>query len=418
MLRRSAVLVGFVLIAVSASGQEGAPWRTGADVHQGLSGAMIGTVTSVSAATNRFRLQPDAEAATAVMVYTDAISTQYNGFGGTINDAPEIFVGSAGFANVRVGDRVEVRGTGAGEGVLSAAYVTLLGRPVPASQTGVGQTRPPTSISPPTVSGSTEVQPPQPATPVEGIVRQVNADEGRIVMETDQRRMITVRVTNATPVYYRNSAYHTSNLEPGDRIRVEPQSGPATGEVRARTITVVQSAQESGGAAVQVGALTGRVIDIDRANNRVRVDSNRGTVTVDLTNAEDTTGQRIRAADLQTGDRLDLSGNYDGDTFVASTVRFLDEVPAPAEPPVESAPLGAVTIYGTVSQSLADSAQLVVRDTQGGAMIPVYVVDDFIVRTKSGGTTTAARLKAGDSLVLKAYRDASGNYIAQTIRLR
>jgi hypothetical protein len=52
---------------------------------------------------------------------------------------------------------------------------------------------------------------------VEGVVRQVNSADGRVVIETDRREMITVRGTATTPVYYRNTVYRISNLEPGDR---------------------------------------------------------------------------------------------------------------------------------------------------------------------------------------------------------
>src|SRR3989442_11332985 len=88
-----------------------------------------------------------------------------------------------------------------------------------------------------------------------------------------------------------------------------------------RTIDVVQSVQDTSGTTVQVGALTGRVTSIDRRSNVVRVDSGRGEVRVDLANAYDTSGRRVRASDMQVGDRVDLSGNYSGDMFVASTVR-------------------------------------------------------------------------------------------------
>ena len=55
------------------------------------------------------------------------------------------------------------------------------------------------------------------------------------------------------------------------------------------------SAQESGGSVVQVGALAGRVTSIDRRNNIVRVDDGRVQTRVDLTNAVDVSGRRIRA---------------------------------------------------------------------------------------------------------------------------
>ena len=50
-------------------------------------------------------------------------------------------------------------------------------------------------------------------------------------------------------------------------------------------------------------------------------------------------------------------------------------------------------------------------------MVRVNVLEDFVVRGRTG-YTTAGRLKSGDSLVVKAFRDMDGNYIAQTIRMR
>jgi hypothetical protein len=424
MLRKSVAFVSFLLITVSAFGQSGTQWRTSADIREGVRGSVVGTVTDVDEGRNRFTLTPDDDRYGQVTVETDAVSTQYNGFGGTINGSPEIFLGSKGFANLRTGDRVEVRGVGRNTGVVAADYVTLLGRPVPADQTGVGETRSPSSISPPTVSTATPTVPGR----VEGIVRQVNAADGRVVIETDAREMLTIRGTSTTPVYYRNTVYRLSNLEPGDRIRVEAEgSTTARSEIRARTIDVVQSAQESGGSTVQVGAVAGRVTSIDRRNNIVRVDSGRGEVRVDLSSAVDTSGRRVRAADMQVGDQVDLSGSYSGETFVATTVRFGDEPLAPTPPTAPPAPtrpygtadaLGAVTIYGTVSQSLNNGPRLVVRDAQNARTIPIYALEDFVVRTKTGGYTTADRLREGDAVVVKAYRDSDGNYIAQSIRLR
>ncbi len=64
------------------------------------------------------------------------------------------------------------------------------------------------------------------------------------------------------------------------------------------------------------------------------------------------------------------------------------------------------------------SRQAIDRRDRSGRIIPVYVSDDFVVRTKSGGYTTADHLNANDSVLVKAYRDSDGNYIAQTIRMR
>lgn len=427
MLRKSATFVSFLWIAVSAFGQSSTPWRTSADVAEGVRGTVVGTVTDIG--TRTFTVKSDADQYGQITVNADAVSTQYNGFGGTINGSPEIFVGSTGFSNLRAGDRVEVRGTGRGGGVVAADYVTLLGRPVEAPQTGVGQTRTPNSISPPTASGTTPSTAAAQPGRVEGLVRQVNAGDGRIVVETDRREMITVRGTSTTPVYYRNTVYRISNLEPGDRIRVEADSTPSGSELRARTIDVLQSAQDMGGSVASVGALSGRVTSIDRRNNIVRVDDGRNETRVDLSAAVDSAGRRVRAADMQVGDQVDISGSYNGDTFSATTVRFGDDGfgAQPSTPTPPASPnrpynggdvLGAVTVYGTITQSLTNGPRLVVRDTQGNQTLPLYVLDDFVVRTKTGGYMTADKLKEGDAVVLKAYRDADGNYIAQTIRLR
>ena len=428
MLRKAVICAFSLLAGVSAFGQSGTQWRTAADVREGARGSIVGTVSDVTEGQRRFQLAPDDDRNGAVTVETDSVSTQYNGFGGMINGSPEVFVGSTGFANLRVGDRLEVRGTGTNNGVLRADNVTLLGRPIPADQTGVGQTRTPQSISPPTASGTTPSSTPTSATrgSIEGVVRQVNASEGRVVIETDRREVITIRASSSTPVYYRNNVYKMSNLEPGDRIRIEQDTaGSYGGEIRARTINVVQNVQESGGS-VSVGALTGRVTSIDRRNNIVRVNDGRSDIRVDLASAYDTGGRRVRASDLQVGDTIDLSGTYNGDVFVASTVRFTDDTGAPpptSNPPpypgtAGSMPLGAVTIYATVTQSLASGPRLMVRDTQNGGTIALYVLEDFAVRTKSGTYTTADRLRDGDSVVVKAYRDSDGDYIAQTIRMR
>jgi hypothetical protein len=419
-----AILVFAALSAVAVYGQDRNVWRTSADVQEGGRGSVTGTVSDTEPGRNRLILTPDESQNDRITVDTDSVSTQYNGFGGTINGAPEIFVGSSGFNNVRVGDRVEVRGTATGGEVVRAERVTLLGRPVEAPQTGVGQTRTPNSISTPTASGTT----PSGATPsrlgrIEGVLQQVNAEAGRLVVVTDQREVLTVRTPQGTPVRYHGDTYRISNLEVGDRVRIEP-SGSSGSEIRARSIEVTQSSRESGGAPTGVGGVTGRVTRVDRTANSIQVDTGPGTISVDLRNASDEAGKPIRARDVQAGDRVELSGSYSGTTFVASTLRFVDEGGGPGNsgtslPGPPTGDLGVVTIYGTVSQTLADSPQLVLRDTQNGNRpIRVYALEDLPVRTRAGTYTTATQLHANDSLVIKAYRDSDGNYIAQTIRIR
>lgn len=423
--RKSAIFGFTLLMAVSAFGQERTLWRTADDVRDGARGSAVGSITDVEEGRNRFSMMLDDDKYAAVTVEADSVSTRFNGFGGTINGTPEIFVGSSGFSNLRVGDRVEVRGNGRSRSTISAETITLLGRSVAAAQTGVGQSRPPESISTPTARGTTPTTSPASVGRIEGIIRQVNPNDGRVVIETGGRQMINIRTTSSTPVYYRGDVYRVDNLEVGDRIRVEPESGAtSSGEIRARIIDVLQSVdggQAGSSGSREVGNLSGRVTRVDRSANAVLIQTNRGEVRVDLTSAADSQGRRVRATDIQAGDRLEMSGNYSGDVYIASTVRFTeDAMTRDIPPPASTAPgdLGAVTIYATVAQSLSVSPQLVVRDTQNNRTLRIYVLEDFVYRTKSGTYASADKLKENDILVIKAYRDADGNYIAQTIRQR
>ncbi|HWS70654.1 MAG TPA: DUF5666 domain-containing protein [Thermoanaerobaculia bacterium] len=412
------------LLALSSYGQDRSVWQTANDVREGSRGRMVGTVADTNEANDEIQLTPD-DASSTVTVLSDTVSTVFNGFGGVINGKPEIFTGSRGFSNVRVGDRIEVRGTGRGTGSIVAEQISLLGRSIPADPVGVGDTRSPGNISTPTTvatgAGTTSR-----TTRIDGIVRQVNGADNRVVVETDRREMITVRGSSTTPVYYRNQPYRIRDLETGDRIRIDADtSGGTTNEITARSIEVVQSVQERSGAGTttgsngnQVTTISGRVTQVDRAADTVRIDNGRGEVAVDVAGTADPTGRRIRAADLQVGDQVDITGAYSSasDVFVGSTVRFVDQTLS-ATRPVALGP-AYVTIYGTVTQSLRNAPQLTVQDSASSTPIRIYVLEDFVIRTKTNGYSTADKLKENDNVVVKAYRDADGNLIAQTIRLR
>jgi hypothetical protein len=435
-LRESAIFVFATLLTVSSFGQERTVWRTYEDVTEGSRGSIIGTIADVNDGANRLLLTPDDAASAQVQVTIDSLGTQFYGFGGMINGQPEIFSGSKGFSNLRSGDRVEVRGIGRGNGSLSADSISLLGRPVPVGTTGVGSTRPLGSISTPTASSTTSTSQGNYGR-IEGIVRQVNGDDYRVVIETDRREMINIRGNASTTVRYKNETYRIRDLEQGDRIRVDADtSGGTTGEIQARTIEVVQSVQDrtgttrgSSASGANVTTISGSVTRIDRGANVISVNNGRGEVRVDVTSANDQTGRRVRAADVQVNDRVDITGNYgpSSDVFLATTVRWVDEVVSPAaggtardtdssmnvgvEP-------GAVSFSGVVVEALSDAPQLTIRDTKSNRTVAIWLLDDFVVRTKAGTYTTADRLKVNDSVIVKAYRTGDGDYIAQTIRLR
>ncbi|HEX6178136.1 MAG TPA: hypothetical protein VF057_07245 [Thermoanaerobaculia bacterium] len=432
-MKRNVCLTALLcLLAVSATGQDRSTWRTAADVREGATGTIVGTVADVEEARSRVHIQPDDDSYQRLTVVSDSVTTQYFGFGGVINGQPEIFRGSQGLSNIRVGDRIEVRGVGRAGYVLAAEQVRLLGRAVEAGSVGVGSTRPSTSVSTPTNTiPSTRAT--TTAGHAEGTVRQVNASDGRIVIQTPQRRMITINANRSTPVYYRGEVYRINNLEVGDVIRVEPEPrSAAADEITARSIEVTQSVQESTSdrpADQRLTAVIGRVSRVESSANMIRVDSGREEVRVDLIRATDAAGRRVRAADLRVGDTVDITGSYSGnsDVFLASTIRFSSEpVPPGSEIIVrdddeEDREIGdfvIVNFSGTITESLQTSPVLVVRDRASGTSMQVLVTDDFVIRNRTGGYAAASTLNVGDSILIKAYRDEGDNLIAQTIRLR
>ena len=427
-LRLTSLWTIVVFATLSVFAQNNSTWRTASDITEGVRGTIIGTVADVDEARNRLLLDPDDDHTSRVTIIADSVTTQFNGFGGVINGQPEIFMGTQGFANVRVGDRIDIRGNGRGNATVAADVITLRGRQVPASQTGVGTTRTPTSVSTPSAtSAATTAR----LGSIDGTVQQVNAGDGRVVIVTDRREVLNVRTSNATPVYYRGDTYRVENLEIGDRIRVEPDTAPGgAGEIRARSIEVTRSVQDAS-TTPRVNALSGRVSKIDRTLDIITVDNGRTSTRVDVASAMDPDNRRVRANDFMVGDHVNITGHYGGtatDLFIADVVRFdasnnappsrsTVDVTAPPPASATAGDLGVVTIYGMVRETLGTSPQLIVRDTSNRTL-RVNVLDDFVVKTRTGAYSTAERLKVGDSLVIKAYRDADGNYVAQTIRIR
>jgi len=409
-LRISAVFAILILSALSTFAQTSPSYGTN---------ALVGTVVDIDQGNGQLQIESDSDRGTRISVETDSVSTQYRGFGTMIGGKPEIFTGSKGFSNLRLGDRVEVRGTSRANGIVQADTVSLLGRQVAASPTGVGQTRTQTTVSTPT-----ERQPTSAATTssVEGTIRQLNADENRILIQTPQRRMMTVRTFRNTPVTYRNRTYEVSNLEVGDQIRVEIDPRDAQlDQVTARRIEVTRSVQDSdtGGTGGVVTTLEGTITRTEPGLDYGYVDDGRVEVRVDMSAAEGANGDRVRARDLRAGDRIEITGSYNrtGDIFLASTVRFPSGSRIDVREPITS--YSIVTFTATVTETLADAATLGIRDRDTNRVLRLWVSDDFLVRLKSGNTTTTAnQLRENDTILVKAFRDPDGNLIAQTIRLR
>lgn len=427
--RNTALFAFLLLLGVSAFAQDRSLWRTANDIREGTRGSIVGTVVDTDETRNRLTIELDQDRYARVSIEGDSVATTYNGFGGVINGKPEIFTGSAGFSNVREGDRIEVRGTGRGTGIVVADSVTLLGRSVAASQVGVGTTRDPSSISTPPTN-TTNATATARRNRVEGVVQSVNTSESRLVIQTTAPRLITIRGTRTTPVFYRNEVYRIGNIEVGDLIAVEPETADAAADdVRARSIEVLESVQDrrSTRETTRVQTMTGRVSRIDTTNDRIWITANREEVQVDLGNAFDSGNRRFRASDFRVGDQISVTGSYSGGRFTATSVNFAENVFSPPETRVEaddddddeddSREYVTVSFTATVIESLQTSPTLVVRDTTGRT-IELRITEDFAVRTKSGTYTTADRIRDGESVVVKAFRDEDGVHIAQTIRYR
>lgn len=385
---------------------------------------LVGTVIDVDEGRNRIQIEADTRNASRITVDTDAISTVYQGFGSVIAGKPEIFTGSTGLSNVRLGDRVEIRGTMKSDTFYQASQVTLLGRQIPADPVGVGQTRKQTDVATPTTdreiaNSSTRS--------VEGTIRQINLNEGRIVIQTPQRSMLNVRATRTTPVYYRGQSYRIANLEIGDTILVDADPRVTqSSEVTARSIEVRSSVQDSGsttnGSVVTIVA--GRVTRVDASLDTIYVaDGRSGEIAIDMRQAMDANREVIRARDVKAGDQIEISGSYNraGDLFLASTVRFTGGADVHASDigyPMDDDRLSLVTITGTITETLEDASTLGFRDRSNNRVDRIWVTESFIVRTKAGTYIRADGLRENDTAVIDAYRDASGNLIAQSIRLR
>lgn len=426
--RRSMLLAFFTVLTSTTLLAQSGYWNRASDIRLGVHGGMIGTVTDVDEPRRRVTIVPDADPDARVVVTTDTLATQYRGFG----EEREVYAGAAAFTHLRVGDRIEVRGAGGANQSIAAEDVYLLGRSVEAP-------RPRETDQPGTLTGT---------------VRSVTTRDSRVVIETDARTMHTIFGSASTPVYYQGQVYRIRNIEVGDRVRVDVESATRDG-VRARRIDVLASVSRPDEAAAgnrMVTSIVGRVTRADARALTLRVATDRGReIRVDAQRATDRNGRRFRVSDVQSGDVLEISGQFLGtDTFRADTIRFTGE--RQIEIPVERDDdddeedeeedgeeedaeerddedeeefrrdrddgFTRVVFYGTIRRSLERSSTLVIRDSATDRDVSLFVDDEFFVRTRDGANTTASQLRVGDSVAVKAFRDEEDRLIAQTIRLR
>lgn len=397
--RTAVVILAIALLsAVSLQAQSRPAWQMASDVRVGERGSLTGTVTQVTSSGTSFLLAPDAETSgKTVRVTTEAVNTRYYGFGA----GAEVLSGSVGFNSIRTGDRLQVTGIGRSGGTLSSTDVMLLGRQVNPS-------------TPSTTSAQN----------LEGVVRQITQAENRLVIETSDRRLLTVYGTESTPVYYRGEVYRIRNIEVGDRIRVQVESSLSDG-VRPRIIDVISDVNLSDGGRT-LTSVSGRVTRIDTRAQTLRIDAGSREVRVDTREARDTDGRTFRLTDLKVGDSVEISGTFDAaDNFRASTIRLGTGViggsitpSRPATPSTGAGVFETLVIYGTVQRELGSLDTMLVRDSDSNRDIEVHLLADFVVRLVNGSYVTADQLEVKTRVVVQAFRDRDGRYIAQTIRTR
>ncbi len=413
--RGSFLAVLLLTIATSAVAQSRTTWTAASEIRSGVRGTAVGTISNLDSSGGRFSITLDGDRGQrTVSVVPDSSETAYRAFG----NASEVFRGNSGFSRLRMGDRLEIRAIGSGSYALRAEEIVLLGR-------ALGTTSNP---------GASNT--------VEGIVRTANTAENRFVLETDRRELYTVIGTASTPVIYQGNTHRIANLEAGDRVRVVIESSNSDG-IRARSIDVLKDVSDGddnvfgSGSGTTVTSISGRVSRVDSRNNSFRVNTGREDVVIDARTSYDRSGTRFRVSDLQVGDTVTVSGQYDGNnrtTFRADTIRmgsddrdnrdnrdrdsrdrndrnddrFDDEDQIPE----------MVVIDGTVETAFDDDI-LVVRRGSSRDIVTILVDEDFVVRSRTAGSyVTADRLRVGDRITVKAFRQSRTRYTAQSIRIR
>jgi hypothetical protein len=365
---------------------------------------MTGTITRLDA--NGFGLASDEESATTAARVETTSSTRYTGLG---VDAARTDTGSTGFNQLRIGDRVTVSGVGGPAATIRASAVTLIGRAVETRAAGTA------------VLDTNRF--------LEGLVTDIRVTDQSFVLESDSGIRTTIVGTRETPVTYRGETARIANLERGDRVRVEIDARLSSGEIRARQIEVlVDSTPDDPVSSVRSdNYLTGRVTRIESGSKRFTLAADRaGQVRIDAGRAVDSSGQAFRVAGLQVGDRLRVWGSYTGaQAFRAERIEFgtADDIYADdqfrdqGEEAFEG--YSTVVFYGTVERNPPNEDKLTIRDRDSRRDIEIVADEEFVVLRETGSTfLRAAQLRSGDRVVVKAFRDRAGNYVAQTIRLQ
>jgi hypothetical protein len=364
---------------------------------------MTGTVTRVE--TNGFALVSDDESASMTARIETGTATRFAGLG--VN-ATETATGNEGLRTLRVGDRVTVSGVGGAAATIRANSVTLIGRAIDTRSSS-------------TSTDSNRF--------IEGRIVDIRTTDVSFIVQTDSGTRTTVVGTRDTPVTYRGETARIANLEEGDRVRVEIDARLSSGEIRARRVEVLVDSTPDEGDVSDIRSenyLTGRVTRVEGNSNRFTLQVDRGAaVRVEAGRAVDREGRAFRVRDLQVGDRLRVWGSYSNpQTYRADRIEFGsaddvyqdDEFRDRGEDDFDD--YSTVVFYGTVERNPPNEDKITIRDRDSKRDIELVADEEFVVLREGATYLRAAQLRSGDRVVVKAFRDARGRYVAQTIRLQ
>lgn len=392
------VVTLLALAPASLFAQTRTPWRTADDVRSGTSGTIVGSIISLTG--DELRITADEDPAGREVRVDTTRSTRYGGVS-AIGDAT--LSGAAGLRELRIGDRVRVTGSATAARTIRATDVMLIGR----------------STTVPTGSDS------RPKNEMEGVVQDIRTYDRSFVLETDDGTRTTVVATEDTPVMFEGKSYSIRNLEVGDRVRVVVDTTLTSGGVRARRIDVLKdSTPNEVGGIRSTNYVTGRIERID--GNRIILNADRvGQVRVDVSRAVRSDGASFNLSNVQVGDRLRVWGEYTAaNAFRAERVEFGtaedayrdDEFRDRGQEAFEG--YSTVVFYGVVERNQTAEDRLKMRNRDNDRDVEIVVDEEFVVLREAGSFIRSAELRQGDNIVVKAFRDPQGRYIAQTIRLR
>jgi hypothetical protein len=394
-------LLGAMLFSLGLFAQT-ASWQSPRDIDLNERGELTGEVVSVSG--DSFEVRPDVGVGNVIRVFSSS-STRYRGLGA---DPAATQLGNAGLVNLGVGDRIRVTGVGGTGQSVRAEFVQLLGRAV-------------TSRPAATTPSSTILV-------VEGVIDDILLSDQSFVLRGDTGETWTIVGTRETPVIFEGATYQLGNLERGDRVRVDVDSRLASGELRASKIDVLVDSTPDGEtpSILSNNYLTGRVGRVESRGNRFVFRSDRaGEVLIDARRAVDAKGEAFTIRNIQVGDRLRIWGEYTGDQrFRADRIEVGTAADATASDQFrdrgQEPYLGFSTVIlsGIVEKNPPNEDKLTIRNRNERRTLEITVDEEFIVLRPDDTFIRASQLRQGDSIVIKAFRDPRGEYIAQTIRLQ